>query len=402
MESETSRKPRILIPGIDLVRFFAAVFVVFFHYAYLSWNDKIYPTGIRAVVDYPTTYPELIPFSWWGWVGVEMFFVISGFVIAISAENRTPNQFFRARLLRLAPALWFFATLALVVTFIYAQLSTGETLLYYINSIILFPIGPWLDGVYWTLTVEIIFYGLIFTLLLAKRPDLLIPVTFIWGAISSLFWISCFVDNWGVFPEVISTILETLRMRYFPRILLLTTGPYFVLGLMIYLIYRQGFTPARLALAATAMFAGEIGIYHIGTLMVSSPNITGSAFVPCFVWTAAVAVIIGSIMLGQRMSETSSPRTLAFIRNLGLTTYPLYLFHNISGGFVFGHILGLGINRFVGLIIALTFAIGVSYVFAVYFERPLRNHIATAYDAVYSTLQKMLNRTKMQPQIPSE
>lgn len=398
MEPKTNRKPRILIPGIDLVRFCAAVFVVFFHYAYWSWNDKLYPTGIRAVVDHPTTYPELIPFSWWGWVGVEVFFVISGFLIAISAEGRTPNQFFRARLLRLAPALWFFATLALVVTFIYAQLSTGETLLYYINSIILFPKGPWLDGVYWTLTVEITFYGMIFMLLYAKRPDLLIPITFIWGAISSLFWIACFIDNWGVFPESISTILETLRMRYFPKILLLTTGPYFVLGLMIYLIYRQGMTPARLTLAATAMFAGEVGIYHTAILV----NITGSAFVPCFVWTIAVAFIVGSIMFGQKISETCSPRTLAFIRNLGLTTYPLYLFHNISGGFVFGHILGLGINRFAGLIIALALAIGVSYVFAVYLERPLRNRIATAYDAIYSALQKLLNRTKMQPQIPSE
>jgi peptidoglycan/LPS O-acetylase OafA/YrhL len=34
------------------------------------------------------SFSEVLPVSWWGWVGVEMFFVISGYVIASTADNR--------------------------------------------------------------------------------------------------------------------------------------------------------------------------------------------------------------------------------------------------------------------------------------------------------------------------
>lgn len=50
--------------------------------------------------------PVLFPVSKYGFLGVEIFFVISGFVILLSAEGRSPSYFAASRLSRLFPAYW--------------------------------------------------------------------------------------------------------------------------------------------------------------------------------------------------------------------------------------------------------------------------------------------------------
>lgn len=115
--------------------------------------------GLRAAIGTPVSFPSLISVSWWGWVGVQIFFVISGLVICASAERHSAAAFFRNRLLRLAPALWVFATLSLIVTFLYSSVPVGVPLAAYLRSVVLFPKGPWIDGVYWTLAIEMVFYA---------------------------------------------------------------------------------------------------------------------------------------------------------------------------------------------------------------------------------------------------
>ena len=54
----------------------------------------------------------LAPWGSFGWIGVEIFFVISGYVIASSAEGAAPRTFLRRRAQRLLPAAWVCATIA--------------------------------------------------------------------------------------------------------------------------------------------------------------------------------------------------------------------------------------------------------------------------------------------------
>jgi exopolysaccharide production protein ExoZ len=63
--------------GLDLIRFAAALMVVVFHF---SWQQ-------------PDPQVSFSP----GWVGVEIFFVISGFVIMGSACKATPVEFLERR-----------------------------------------------------------------------------------------------------------------------------------------------------------------------------------------------------------------------------------------------------------------------------------------------------------------
>lgn len=90
---------RARLEELDLLRFLAALAVVVFHYMAASkslWG--VQPTRI---------FPSVAPLSVLGILGVELFFVISGFVILMSVMGRTAGEFAISRFTRLFPAYWF-------------------------------------------------------------------------------------------------------------------------------------------------------------------------------------------------------------------------------------------------------------------------------------------------------
>ena len=146
---------------LDYSRFFAAIIVVLYHYTFNGIaNGKI--ASLEHI-------DSLIEFTKYGYVGVELFFMISGFVIFNSAKNRTPSQFAISRALRLYPSYWF----AVFFTSIFALYWGGDLMSVYPIQIIAnftllqnyLNIGH-VDGVYWTLVYEIAFYALVFFLLI--------------------------------------------------------------------------------------------------------------------------------------------------------------------------------------------------------------------------------------------
>src|SRR5580692_7749566 len=85
---------------LDPLRFGAAFGVALFHQLFWSWAwVSIGHPGFERTVAADVQYPSAAPFTWFGWVGVEIFFVISGFVIANSASRSSPKQFLVGRAL---------------------------------------------------------------------------------------------------------------------------------------------------------------------------------------------------------------------------------------------------------------------------------------------------------------
>lgn len=82
---------------LDLLRFFAALAVVFHHYSL---------DGFAAESMTIMPYPLLASISKYGYLGVELFFMISGFVILMTASNGDLKKFVISRLIRLYPAFW--------------------------------------------------------------------------------------------------------------------------------------------------------------------------------------------------------------------------------------------------------------------------------------------------------
>jgi hypothetical protein len=94
--------------GLDLIRFAAAVMVIFFH---LSWKSQNPDIAFAA-----------------GWVGVEIFFVLSGFVIMGSASGANVATFARKRFARLYPAAIACAVINLAVLVPFSDLANRHGL----------------------------------------------------------------------------------------------------------------------------------------------------------------------------------------------------------------------------------------------------------------------------------
>ena len=130
-------------PILDPLRFAAALGVAVFHLMFWSWagsSTGVAP-GFEHYVSAGLQFQSAAPFTWFGWVGVEIFFVISGFVIANSASNVSAREFLVGRALRLYPAVWVCSTLTFIVLLLFASGSASEFIGPYLKAMLLDPQG---------------------------------------------------------------------------------------------------------------------------------------------------------------------------------------------------------------------------------------------------------------------
>lgn len=79
--------------GLDILRFLAAASVMFYHFVYLVGEPGHTPYRLTHGL---VSFPALAPFAEFGWLGVEVFFLISGFVISMSAAGQRRVSFLKA------------------------------------------------------------------------------------------------------------------------------------------------------------------------------------------------------------------------------------------------------------------------------------------------------------------
>jgi peptidoglycan/LPS O-acetylase OafA/YrhL len=247
-----------------------------------------------------------ISLAHYGFYAVEMFFIISGFVIYSSLEKSADWQDFAFyRVTRLYPtyivALLIMAVVERVVFQDRVAPPTSEHVWLpgaLANVTMLqefFGFGD-LDHVYWTLAVEIAFYvdmALLFAAGLLVRAELVIGL---WLALACI---------WSFFAHPDPFSPDDLISRYliFPYV------PFFAAGIMFYLIHARGPTRLRIALIVAAL-AAEWWIHGAGRLVV-----------------AAVLFAVFALAIAGRLRLLVSPVTVW----LGLISYPLYLSHRNLG-----------------------------------------------------------------------
>ena len=160
MENIKSANKRLL--ELDALRGFAAMFVVLFHFTKRFSPSEL---GFR---NFGLQY---------GATGVELFFMISGFVIFMSiVKLNNGKEFIINRIARLYPAYWASAVLifTLIVftqkVFFHHWIEPNIVGRFFVNLSMLqyvFHVKD-LDGPYWTLIIEIMFYVFIWILFISK------------------------------------------------------------------------------------------------------------------------------------------------------------------------------------------------------------------------------------------
>ncbi|GAA2915145.1 hypothetical protein GCM10020221_08520 [Streptomyces thioluteus] len=149
------------VAALDGLRLCAALMVVAYHW--MAFGSGAWGAPARAV--FPTAH---VPASY-GWLGVQLFFLISGFVICMSGWGRGLGEFAASRAARLLPAYWFAVLLVSLVVRRWPTVNSAPALRDVAVNLTMLqdPLGveP-VDGVYWTLWIEVRFY-LLFALVVA-------------------------------------------------------------------------------------------------------------------------------------------------------------------------------------------------------------------------------------------
>jgi len=341
------------IYGIDLVRFASAVSVAAFH---LTWMT-----------------PGIAWFLPFGWVGVQVFFVISGLVIANSAQGATARQFMVGRFLRIYPAAWCAAVVSypLFLWGGYARHTTGLLQLYY--SMILLP-GPFLATAYWTLPIELAFYFLVYSV-----------ITF--NGFKHIQWVAIILILWGA-PYLIALALNAHGLVHWAwvdfdygwkNMSLLRHGPYFGLGIQVWLFKEKRLSRIGALAAGLALALGFMEIYaravevlpEFGrSILVRETPWTHLAIPSCIAFCVAFAAILLSVRFNQRFPANAALRKT--VRLLGLTTYPFYLLHERVGEYAIYQTNRIGLAPLLCALVALVCVGAAALAIAWYFEPALR------------------------------
>lgn len=294
------KKPRRLA-ALDAVRILAALGVVFYHYVALdsAWGE---PTA--------AVFPGIRPFAVYGWLGVEVFFLVSGFVICMSVWGRSVGDFAVSRISRLFPAYWagiaFTALVLLAWPEVRPLTSFGDVV---VNlSMLQGGVGvPNVDDAYWTLFVELKFY-----------------VLFAVVVLRGVTYRNCvlFCGLWTVAGAVAPTA-DSVALYFFA---IPSYSPYFISGIAFYLMRR--FRPnAVLWVVVGVQFL--LAQHYVHGRMISSLGRSVTDRTPA--WPAHVIITLGFLVMAAIALGALDRVQWRWLPHAGAVTYPFYLIHMMAG-----------------------------------------------------------------------
>ena len=239
------------------------------------------------------------------------------------------------------------------------------------------PSGPWIDGVYWTLGIEIAFYALIFLLLLSNafaRIDLL---AYALAALSGGFWLW-----WLASGSPSAHHLASVRLT---NLLLIRHGAEFALGMLIWRCQFDRISALRGLGIATCVVTGLIEIYASALEKSAGSAFTVSSVAAGGLWLVALALIVLSIA-GNATAHRWFGRHAGVIRAMGLATYPLYLLHQVIGSVAMYWAHQLGAPAYACVALATGVALGLAFLVALVVEPLLRKALGAGLDYPVSQL----------------
>ena len=296
------------VPEIDLLRLCAALAVVIYHYTFDGYYGYYTPVSFGRV-SLVTRY---------GYLGVDLFFVISGFVVLLSAWGRAPDRFVISRIVRLYPAYLVAVTLTALVIALSGTQHFSVTLFQYVANMTMGNQAtriPNIDVVYWTLWAEIRFYFVVLALSVFRITR---------GRVIGLMWVwlaATGIEELHVLPATLTDHLDVLVQAQWSH--------YFIAGMALCLVSRYGWS-VQLGLVFGLAYANAIYRAVGFAALVSNREHQEIHPVP-------VAIIVTCIFIVMTLiaSRVTSRLVRPWFASAGALTYPLYLVHAYIGFIVF-------------------------------------------------------------------
>lgn len=316
---------------LDALRGLAALAVVLFHMT------------TRYEIDFGHTSAPLFSVPW-GPFGVQLFFALSGFVIFMTLERTTrPMDFIVSRASRLYPAYW--AAILLTTAVVWAggmtalQVPAGVVAANF-TMVQKFALLPDVDGVYWTLAVELSFYIVMFAL---WSLGLLRRIEWVLVGWIGLKWL------WWLVPDLSWRLGLLLIQNYIP---------FFAIGICAYRIYAR---QRRLVEVAPI----------IAFALVTTCVLDGPAYL-------AVGLLATAVFLGFANGRLGwlGARPLAW---LGGVSYTLYLLHENIGFTIINRLEGAGLNANLAILAAIAVSLLLAWGVTTLVEQPAMRLIRTAW-----------------------
>lgn len=287
-------------PLLDLLRFFAAFWVMSFHY-FLWYSGDLH---------------------WYryGNLGVPLFFIISGFVISQSVAHTSTKAFALGRFIRLFPLFWIMCTITYTFTLL---MSNGNPVLFpeYLVSMTMLgeKLGNLLgyvrlvDPAYWSLVIELLFYTAIGLFVYFFKWKNIRWFTALWFMITAVAF---------AFHKDNNFIAKTLLVRH---------ASYFLFGITLMLIVSSAYANIRLKVY-DYLFLITIGLY--GTLIsyrALPPYLTPHPLDTMIVAILQVVFFITVPLLVYLSRFIKNKKWIDISIVIGGLTYPLYLIHQTVG-----------------------------------------------------------------------
>lgn len=339
------------ISSLDGLRGLAILLVIIFH-TYARWPEY---------TPWTTEYKE-IPIIKYGYLGVELFFLISGFVILMTLENCISfKEFIYKRWLRLFPAMLIGTILIYISADFLHERPAGKPNLIdalsgltFIEPEILGKITgekiKTIEGAFWSLFVEVKFYLLFGALYFTNKEKSLQRMTIIFLFTSSYKALSeaSLINNILILDKI---IFSALSLQHFG---------WFCIGALMYVGYKKN--DFRYTLTSIAILPAAI---------ISTSKIETGSFLACI----TIFCIFYLSLFHKKTSNIINSKIFIF---LGFISYPLYLIHQntIISLSIKSHNHFHWLNGLLTPIPGLIIIVIISYIIAKYGEPAIKEKIA--------------------------
>lgn len=360
MEKESNRQYEF-----DILRIIAISAVMLFHYTFRGY----------AADDMSILYFPMGAVFKYGYLGVSLFFMISGYTILLSLKNKSLKDYLVSRVLRLYPSFWVAVTLTTLITLLLGGERYHISLIQYLINLTMlngFVYIESVDGVYWFMYYILKFYFLLAVILglrLIKYQEYLVGLWLLFAIVIKFFDIPKLA--FFLIPEYASLLIAGIIFQ-----LAKTTGWNFY---RFFIVFISLIFSIYLGTSANQGFQQH---YHT-----SSSNLIMSLIIISF-------YLVFYIITVERSPLKISNNIVLY----GSATYPFYLIHENIGFMIFNSV-GQLLNKYLLLLMTSILMMFIAIVITKYIEpyiyRKFREIIEASLNNIQHLFFSIFHKTKI-------